>query len=523
MPNQIPLMVLEGRNTIGGTKVLLYENDHGLLLDFGMNYTRYGQFFEEYMKPRSVVGLGDLWTTGLVSHYLQLYRPDTILTPFADNQALPVSQIDGVVLSHAHMDHAGLIGTLKLDIPIIASGTTLAILRANQDSGKASFYQEAAYTSPFQDKTCREHPIKKQGDYRTCPDKGRNAIVFEDEIPEELSRLWKRTANPDGSGREMDAGNITALSDADLPWIIESFPVDHSIPGACATIVRSEHYKIAYTGDVRFSGAAAAKTREFVRKANEIGIDILITEGTQLTRQNECCTTEQGCKTKCTEEIDGAGEKLVIADFSPKNVERLVAFAKIAEDTHRRLVILPKDAYLLYCLHITEDNIPMPSETLLIYDEPKGTEAKWEQWIYATYGDYLVKASEIASSVGEYILAFSLLDMNALIDIKPTGGLYVYSSSEPFSEEQNIDFKRLNNWLSFYKFDVKGVSFELQEDNNVTVKIEPGYHCSGHATGEELKQMIEEISPKIIVPIHTTNPQWFREKFGATCDVRLDI
>lgn len=514
-------MVLEGKNTIGGTKILLCENDHGLLLDFGMNYTRYGQFFEEYMKPRSVVGLYDLWATGLVPHYVQLYRPDTILTPFVDNQTLPVSHIDGVVLSHAHMDHAGLIGTLNLDIPIIASRTTLAILRANQDSGKTSFYQEAAYTTPFQDSTCREHTIKKQGQGQKCPDQGRNAIVLENEFPEGLSELWKRTANPDGSGRKMISGSIATLVDSDLPWTIESFPVDHSIPGACATIVKSEHYTIAYTGDIRFSGTAAAKTRDFIRKAKEIGIDILIIEGTQLTRQNECCTTEQDCKTKCNEIIENAHEKLVIADFSPKNIERLIAFAKIAEDTRRRLVILPKDAYLLYCLNITGDNVPMPSETLRIYNEPKGTEAKWEQWIYGAYKNFLVKASEIASSQGDYILAFSLLDMNALIDIKPTGGLYVYSSSEPFSEEQNIDFKRLRNWLTFYDFDVKGVSFELQDDN-VMIKIEPGYHCSGHATDEELEQMIEEINPNIIVPIHTTNPQWFREKFGSTYDVRLD-
>jgi mRNA degradation ribonuclease J1/J2 len=38
-------------------------------------------------------------------------------------------------------------------------------------------------------------------------------------------------------------------------------------------------------------------------------------------------------------------------------------------------------------------------------------------------------------------------------------------------------------------------------------------HCSGHATGLDIKEMVKEINPKILFPIHTEFPGVFR-KFG---------
>lgn len=517
---ELPFEILDGKDTVGGTKILLHEKGRGLLLDFGLNYNRFGRFFEEYMKPRVTAGVFDLWQLGLLPPYPSLYRSELMLHELLNAQKLPVDQIDGVLLSHAHMDHAGLIGTLDLNIPIISSATTLAILRAYQDSGRTQFYQEPAYGSPFEACDCRTHKIIRTGHYKTCSHKGRKAIVAEGDLSKGLRDLWRRQANPDGSGRGMDCGDITTIADSSIDWDVKMFPVDHSIFGACANVIESKNGAIAYTGDLRFCGSRSSATERFIKEAKKLGTDILITEGTQVTRKNQCKTTEKECEANCKEVIAKAERKLVIADFSPRNVERLITFLEIANETDRRLVILPKDAYLLNCLQKVEEKIPVPSDSLLVYDTPKGKEANWEKWIYDIYKNYLTSAPDISKSPGKYILAFSFFDMKFLNDIEPDGGLYVYSSSEPHTEEERIDFQRLNNWLSFYNIDVKGFRCEKLEDgDNFELEMESGYHCSGHATAEELEKIVLEIDPDILVPVHTENPEWFKEKFGKSCKV----
>ena len=507
-------MVLDGKKTIGGTKILVHNKGHGLLLDFGLNFAEFGKFFEEFLRPRSILGLRDYWQLGLIPPYPSLYQPELVLGSFSNAQELPVKMIDGLVLSHAHIDHFGMAGVLNLDIPVISSSATLAMLRAYQDSSKSEFCSEAAYASPFETSTCRSHKIIETGDWRKCPHKGRNAVVMEGKFTEELANLWQRKKNPDGSGRGMNSGEIDTIDNSKLDWDIKAFPVDHSVPGACATIIKCGDYVIAYTGDMRFSGCKASCTDEFVKQAKQLGVNVLITEGTQVAGQNKCSTTEKECKENSDRVIESAGKKLVIADFSAKNIERLVLFADIAAKNDRRLVILPKDALLLNYLQTVEEDLPMPSDSLLVYDAPKGKDSKWEDWIYDTYSHYSVSASEIASAPEEYVVAFSFLDMKHLNDIKPDGGIYIYSSSEPHDEEQLIDFKRLYNWLSFYKFKIIGFQYKKDEAiDNINVEMESGYHCSGHMSSEEIGKVVREIEPDILIPVHTTDPKWFKKEF----------
>ncbi|NLV27774.1 MAG: hypothetical protein GXY48_11530 [Methanomicrobiales archaeon] len=58
------------------------------------------------------------------------------------------------------------------------------------------------------------------------------------------------------------------------------------------------------------------------------------------------CSSEALVHDKCQETIDDS-KVLVVADFSPRNVEKLETFRKIAEKYGRELVITAKDAYLL--------------------------------------------------------------------------------------------------------------------------------------------------------------------------------
>ena len=65
-----------GINEIGGNKILLEDDNHVLLLDFGFPYKRHKLFYEEYLKPRSGAGLLDPLTMGLLPLLEGIYRED---------------------------------------------------------------------------------------------------------------------------------------------------------------------------------------------------------------------------------------------------------------------------------------------------------------------------------------------------------------------------------------------------------------------------------------------------------------
>ena len=77
--------------------------------------------------------------------------------------------------------------------------------------------------------------------------------------------------------------------------------------------------------------------------------------------------------------------------------------------------------------------------------------------MFAEFARSVVKAMAIKQSPGDYLVAFSFLDIKHLVDIRPEGGHYIYSSSEAFTEEQEVDFRRLMAWLD--KFGLKSHGF----------------------------------------------------------------
>jgi len=85
-------------------------------------------------------------------------------------------------------------------------------------------------------------------------------------------------------------------------------------------------------------------------------------------------------------------------------------------------------------------------------------------------------------------------DVIDLVFVRPVeGSIFVYSSSEPHNEEQEIDRQRVENWLK-----ILGMK-SLQ------------VHASGHAGRSELIEILRNASPKRLIPIHSEKPSLFDE------------
>jgi ribonuclease J len=191
-------------------------------------------------------------------------------------------------------------------------------------------------------------------------------------------------------------------------------------------------------------------------------------------------------------------------------------FARIAEKTDKQLVITAKDAYLLHAISSVEGVCPVDKGDILIYKELKDrSRNKWEtEVIDQRWHRCYVSHDQIAENPGAYIICLSLFDMKHLLDIKPDGGTYVYSSSESHSEEQDYDFIKLGQWLDFFKMKPWGFSI-VTKDGTPRPEFIGGYHASGHASANDLEHVISEIDPETIIPVHTENPTWF-SKFEKT-------
>jgi ribonuclease J len=234
-------------------------------------------------------------------------------------------------------------------------------------------------------------------------------------------------------------------------------------------------------------------------------------------REEDADTTEKEVFDKCLAVVEGECG-LVVADFGARNIERLVSFAEVAKRTGRRLLVTAKDAYMLHALGCCDGKCTMDEGDVGVYGELKNrSRDKWEtEIVVGRWGDSYVFPESIRKSPGDFILSFSFFDLKHLLDIKPIGGLYIYSSSEAHSEEQEFDFVRLGEWLKFFNLNPRG--FRLEGDPPKPV-FEKGFHASGHLSQKDLINLLADVDPDRIIPIHTQHPEWFNAKFPKTVTI----
>lgn len=506
-----------GVHEIGGNKILLEDGERRLFLDFGFPYKKHKLFYEEYLKPRSGAGLLDPLSMGLLPPLEGLYRDDLDKTPGLWDQFRSepfyrrLEQVDGVLLSHAHLDHSGHVAFIKAGIPVYSTAVTAFIAKAIQDSGKADFDQQVCYFNPAV-RVCP--PGWKQPSLLAANEaKQQRQFCIADVNPGTLGTaaiqfwnfgFWEKTA------RQKELASCPLKAHTDCTFNVRCFPVDHSIPGACAWGIETSSGWIIYSGDLRLHGKRAKLTEGFMEQAANLRPRALILEGTNVKRQTN--VSDQEVYENGLKAIAGAGG-LVIADFSPRDVYRLLTFLQIAKETGRKLAILPKDAYLLKTMRLLGSDIPeiTREDNLVIYQDTVASRspAMWLRNISQECDSKIVVAEDVRAAQDQFILCFSFFDLNELPSIRPgPGSLYVFSSSEPHDEEQEIDFRRLHNWLEHFGLRGYGLPVETNGDWQIP-DDQKGLHASGHACGPDLLKIASEIAPQVLIPVHSEHPDFY--------------
>jgi ribonuclease J len=471
-----------GVDEIGGNKIRVQGNEGSFFLDFGMGFSHANDYLSEFLQPRKANGICDFVELGLLPNIKGVYREDYLRhvgLPYPDEPS-----VNGVLISHSHVDHVAYVHHLREDIPIYLTNESYLILKALEDTGAASFSEylhlkKSFYLEP-----------KKRGD----------------------GYMRSRANIVDRDIRIVDPYQKFEIGD----FSIKSAPVDHSLPGASAFIGENEDETIIYTGDLRFHGRHPELTRKFIKEAKKAKPTIMISEGTRIDSDQNI--SENDIEKSAVDVVEKC-KGLVVVNYPVRDLDRLLTFYKVAEDTQRKLVVSLKQAYILNLFNEISNEYPDLSE-VMIYKPRKGWGLLGEdsfacvedEWLCASdiesaqclrdykkwerellENDNVLTYHDLREDPDEYIFRCDFFELKELIDIKPVDGVYIKSSTEPFDEQMKINERKVRNWLKLFNLPL----------------LNEGFHASGHANGNEILDMIRDINPDKLYPVHTTHKNKF--------------
>jgi ribonuclease J len=280
------LTIYRGTHEIGGNCVELATSTTRIIIDVGMPLVdSAGEPFDS----RAVRGknIAELTANGTLPKVPGLF----------DRNAPPPH---AMLLSHAHLDHTGLLRFARSNIPVFLSkGTSKMMLAGSIFAGQ---------------------PELKKG----------RGTVF-------------------GPGRPFAVGDFR----------ITAYPVDHSAFDSMAFLIEADGKRILYSGDLRLHGRKPGMAKNLIAAARKQSVDLLLMEGTHFGADRKRGVTEKELEEQALEHIRQTNG-IVLALFSPMHVDRLVTFYKAAKRSGRIFVV---DPYAAFVMHLVSGQCHIPRPT----------------------------------------------------------------------------------------------------------------------------------------------------------------
>lgn len=183
----------------------------------------------------------------------------------------------GLVVTHGHPDHYGLVGSVHPSVPVVIGEATQRVLK------------EALFFSP--------------------------------------------------AGADLNASDY--LRDREPlclgPFTVTPYLVDHSAFDAYALLVEAGGKRLFYSGDLRAHGRKANLFERLLKDAPS-AVDALLLEGTTLGRAPSAGLSERDVEGRCTE-IFAATEGLALVSYSAQNLDRVVSLYRAAKRGGRVFVM----------------------------------------------------------------------------------------------------------------------------------------------------------------------------------------
>ena len=242
------------------------------------------------------------------------------------------------------------------------------------------------------------------------------------------------------------------------PFRVTRYSVDHDVVGASGYAVETEDGVVAFTGDIRLHGRRPELSRSFAQAVH--GARALVIEGTTLSLGfREAPRTEAMVDELFNRALhDTPG--LMLLTLYPRNLQRVEAFLALARQTGRKLVWPPAMATLFRAWGLKD---------ILAFGEDVGVTA-------------------IQSDPRQFVLQVNPEFLPWLLDLPVgPGSVFLHANGEPlgaFDPQWDV----LQDWLKFLHVPFWPIG------------------TGGHASPDDLNQLVEWVKPDILFPLHSQEP-----------------
>ena len=414
-----------GTHEIGGSCVEVWTDNTRILLDFGMPLVNKEGSEFDFSKFKNLT-TPELIEYGVLPDIKGLYN---------DTDKL----IDGVIISHAHQDHYGLLNYIHKAVKHYLGEATHKIIELNNLFTPQEIHIE-------------------------------NAIYFERE-------------------KTFKIGDIS----------ITPYWADHSAFDAYSFLVESEGKSLFYSGDFRSHGRKANAFKWFTHNAPQ-NVDYLLLEGTTIGRESKPFKTEVEIENDFVK-VFQEQTKINLIYTSGQNIDRIVSIFRACIKTNKILVV---DVYVATILKELSPfaKIPYPSKeyenlkVMFPYYTSRRLKNEGNKTILYQFKDYKITKEKIGNQADKIVMLVRPSMQKDLENITGIdGGNLIYSMWEGYLQKSGT--KKLLDYLTNRNFTIHKI------------------HTSGHADTETLKQMVEAIKPKNIVPIHTFSGSEYSRIFST--------
>lgn len=263
---------------------------------------------------------------------------------------------------------------------------------------------------------------------------------------------------------------------------ITPFLCDHAAFDSYMLLLESGGKRILYTGDFRSTGR-----KNFAALLSQLPkVDVLITEGTTLTRVKKKPLTEKALEKSACKKL-GALQGPAFIFMASTNIDRLVTAYNAAVNSGR---IFLEDLYTAAVAKAAGANIPQParSKNVRVFLTLPQHYNLLQQYGGAKIGKKGIAREKFLMCVRPSMQNY-LEKLSQLLAFK--GGVLFYSMWQGYKAKTNV-----------------AAFLDFMRKKGVTVT---DLHTSGHADEVTIQVLIFWVDPDYIIPVHTQNADWFKK------------
>lgn len=260
------------------------------------------------------------------------------------------------------------------------------------------------------------------------------------------------------------------------PFHIDFFRVNHSVPDGVGLIVKTDVGTVVHTGDFKFDYAPIDnRVTQFAKiaRAGEEGVLALLCDSTNAEEIGYTLPEKDVGKT-LFEKFEKASKRIIVATFS-SHIHRIQQVLDVANKLGKKVAISGKSILKTIRISAELGYLKIPEDTIVPISK---------------IDEFPIKEIVILStgSQGEPLSALNRMALGEHKRVSIMKGDMVIISASPVPGNERAISNTINRLI--------------KQGADVFYESIAGVHVSGHAAREEIKIMINLVSPKYFIPIH---------------------